>query len=202
MCPRSEASVCSLNTWLTRPRSLYTSTCEPSPTAMPEASWPRCCKAYRPQQVSLATSSPGAQTPKTPHSSRGTSRAPSAALAEAAWTLAQSGSSRSVTTESSLGHGAGVAPQCKPDSAWIFPRAIEPSHSYHCCSPGSRASPPRRVQPGSTPRHDGVPGRTRSRAAGAEREDGRGSSGGGEQGQPVGQVRSGPGSADPAVVQC
>ena len=33
---------------LTSPRSLNTSTWEPSATAMPAASWPRCCRAYRP----------------------------------------------------------------------------------------------------------------------------------------------------------
>ncbi|COX06182.1 Uncharacterised protein [Mycobacterium tuberculosis] len=46
--PCMAANVCSSNTWLTRPRSLKTSTWEPSATAIPAASWPRCCNAYRP----------------------------------------------------------------------------------------------------------------------------------------------------------
>ena len=45
MCPFSEDSVCSSKTWDTRPRSLKTTICEPSATAMPAASWPRCCSA-------------------------------------------------------------------------------------------------------------------------------------------------------------
>ena len=46
--PFMAESVCSSNTWLTRPRSLNTSTWAPSPTAIPAASWPRCCSAYKP----------------------------------------------------------------------------------------------------------------------------------------------------------
>src|SRR3954452_12866478 len=38
---------------------------------MPADSCPRCWRAYRPKYASLATSSPGAQTPKTPHASWG-----------------------------------------------------------------------------------------------------------------------------------
>src|SRR6476646_6551214 len=38
---------------------------------MPADSCPRCCNAYSPKYVSLATSSPGAQTPKTPQASCG-----------------------------------------------------------------------------------------------------------------------------------
>src|SRR3954453_11007620 len=38
---------------------------------MPADSWPRCWRAYRPKYVSFATSSPGAQTPKTPQASCG-----------------------------------------------------------------------------------------------------------------------------------
>src|SRR4051812_26670299 len=38
---------------------------------MPADSWPRCCSAYNPKYVSLETSSPGAQTPKTPQASWG-----------------------------------------------------------------------------------------------------------------------------------
>ncbi len=43
--PRSDDSVCSSKTWLTRPRSLNTTICRPSDTEMPAASWPRCCSA-------------------------------------------------------------------------------------------------------------------------------------------------------------
>ena len=45
MCPCSDCRICSSNTWLTRPRSLKTTICEPSETEMPAASWPRCCRA-------------------------------------------------------------------------------------------------------------------------------------------------------------
>src|SRR3954464_14761062 len=45
----------------------------PSETAMPADSWPRCCWANRPKYVRRATSSPGAQTPNSPHSSLGDS---------------------------------------------------------------------------------------------------------------------------------
>ncbi len=45
----------------------------PSPTAMPADSWPRCCWANNPKYERRATSSPGAQTPKSPHSSFGDS---------------------------------------------------------------------------------------------------------------------------------
>src|SRR3954451_4732704 len=38
---------------------------------MPADSWPRCWSAYRPKYASFATSSPGAQTPKTPQASWG-----------------------------------------------------------------------------------------------------------------------------------
>src|SRR6478735_7463246 len=38
---------------------------------MPADSCPRCCNAYSPKYVSFATSSPGAQTPKTPQASCG-----------------------------------------------------------------------------------------------------------------------------------
>jgi len=48
-CPRSELSVCSSKTWLTSPRSLNTTICRPSLTAMPAASWPRCCRANKPK---------------------------------------------------------------------------------------------------------------------------------------------------------
>ena len=46
----------------------------PSLTAMPAASWPRCCSANRPKKASCATPSPcGVETPNTPHSSCGSS---------------------------------------------------------------------------------------------------------------------------------
>src|SRR5947208_6821875 len=45
----------------------------PSETAIPADSCPRCCWAKRPKYVSRATSSPGAHTPKSPHSSFGDS---------------------------------------------------------------------------------------------------------------------------------
>src|SRR5205823_13407941 len=45
----------------------------PSETAIPADSCPRCCCANRPKYVRRATSSPGAHTPKSPHSSFGDS---------------------------------------------------------------------------------------------------------------------------------
>src|SRR5947208_11229843 len=45
----------------------------PSDTAMPADSWPRCWRANSPKNVSRATSSPGAHTPKSPHASFGPS---------------------------------------------------------------------------------------------------------------------------------
>src|SRR5438093_6917064 len=47
--------------------------CSTSEAAIPADSWPRCCCAKSPKYMSLATSSPGAHTPKTPHSSFGLS---------------------------------------------------------------------------------------------------------------------------------
>ena len=45
MCPLSDDSVCSSKTCETSPRSLKTTIWDPSATAMPAASWPRCCSA-------------------------------------------------------------------------------------------------------------------------------------------------------------
>src|SRR5215213_11159507 len=49
-----------------------------SAVAMPADSWPRCWSAYSAKYASRATSDSGANTPKTPHSSRGPSRSSSA----------------------------------------------------------------------------------------------------------------------------
>ena len=42
------ASVASSKTWVTSPKSFASMTVEPSPTAMPALSWPRCCRACSP----------------------------------------------------------------------------------------------------------------------------------------------------------
>ena len=67
--PSSAASRASSNTCVTRPKSFETIMVSPSPTAMPADSCPRCCSACKPKHVMRATSSPGANTPNTAHSS-------------------------------------------------------------------------------------------------------------------------------------
>src|ERR1700733_9253975 len=75
MSPTSERSLCSSNTWATKPWSRIAMIPRPSgAVAIPADSWPRCWSAYRAKYARLATSCPGAKMPKTPHSSRGPSR--------------------------------------------------------------------------------------------------------------------------------
>src|SRR5215211_4259510 len=63
--------VVDVNTCETNPTPLDMDIDCPSATAIPAASWPRCCSAYKPKNVMRATSSFGANTPITPHSSYG-----------------------------------------------------------------------------------------------------------------------------------
>ena len=70
--PVSGLRVSFVKTWETRPGCLWTRARWPSLTAMPAASWPRCCSANSPKNASWATPSPcGVEMPITPHSSRG-----------------------------------------------------------------------------------------------------------------------------------
>src|ERR1700733_1209464 len=75
MSPTSERSLCSSNTWATKPWSRIAMIPRPSgAVAIPADSWPRCWSANSAKYATLATSCPGAKMPKTPHSSRGPSR--------------------------------------------------------------------------------------------------------------------------------
>src|SRR3954451_23330614 len=72
--PLSDAIADGVKTFVTSPDSLCIRTRLPSLTAMPAASWPRCCRANRPKNTVWATPSPcGVDTPNTPHSSCGES---------------------------------------------------------------------------------------------------------------------------------
>src|SRR6185436_130452 len=62
-----------VNTCDTSPTPLCIDMVCPSATAIPAASCPRCCRAYKPKNVMRATSSFGAKIPITPHSSCGLS---------------------------------------------------------------------------------------------------------------------------------
>ena len=72
-CPASGASVCGVNTCPTRPTSLCRRACLPSATAIPAASWPRCCNANKPKNESCAASVSVEEIANTPHSSCGAS---------------------------------------------------------------------------------------------------------------------------------